>query len=124
MINEPRSGPPKSSSPLPPSIEEDGWGEILVKSEGKKIKFRDVVLLPEKALPWDWKWSDDEGMDHSPGIREIDLDHYILSHSPFPHTVILTTGRFWSSPGSSEQETVPPRSRHKGSLYSRDSRGN
>jgi hypothetical protein len=76
-----------------PSIEESGWGEIYVMSEGKRIKFRDVVLLPEKAISWDWKWSDDEGMEHSPGVREKDLDHYILSYAPLPHAVILSTGR-------------------------------
>lgn len=76
-----------------PSIEESGWGEIFVMSEGKKIKFRDVVLLPEKAISWDWRWSDDEGMEHSPGVREKDLDHYILSYVPLPHAVILSTGR-------------------------------
>lgn len=80
-------------SQSPPSVEENGWGEIFVKTEGMKIKFRDVVLLPEKAVPWNWKWSDDEGMEHSPGIREKDLDHYILSCSPLPHSVILSTGR-------------------------------
>lgn len=83
----------KSFSRSPPSIEENGWGEIFVKTEGKKIKFRDVVLLPEKAISWDWKWGDDEGMEHNPGVREKDLDHYILSYTPVPHAVILSTGR-------------------------------
>jgi hypothetical protein len=98
MIDEPFSSIPSpqqpESGPLsPPSIDGDGWGEIFVKSEGKRIQFRDVVLLPERALPWDWKWSGDGGMDHSPGVRENDLDHYILSCAPLPHTVILSTGR-------------------------------
>lgn len=83
----------ESFSHPPPSIEENGWGEIFVKTDGKKVKFRDVVLLPEKAVSWDWKWSDDEGMEHSPGVREKDLDHYILSYDPLPQTVILSTGR-------------------------------
>ena len=90
----PSSGNPEVTARMPPpSIENDGWGEIYVKSEGRIVKLRDAVLLPEKALSWDWKWSDDEGMDHSPGIREKDLDHYILSSTPIPHTVILSTGR-------------------------------
>jgi hypothetical protein len=90
------SGKQDKNPPFPspsPSIEKDEWGEIYVKTEGKTVKLRDAVLLPEKALSWDWKWSHDEGMDHSPGVREIDLDHYILSHKPLPHTVILSTGR-------------------------------
>lgn len=80
-------------SQLQPSIEKDGWGEIYVQFQGNTAKLRDAVLLPGQALLWDWKWSDDEGMDHSPGVREKDLDHYILAYSPLPHTVILTTGR-------------------------------
>ena len=76
-----------------PTIEREAWGEIYIKIGEETTKLRDVVLLPGKALPWDWKWSDDGGMDHSPGIREKDLDHYILSHKPLPEIVILSQGR-------------------------------
>lgn len=85
---------PHSNSPSQPVIEKSGWGEIEVREKDTIVKLRDAVLLPEKALSWNWKWSDDEGMDHRPGIREKDLDHYILSSTPLPHTVILSTGRW------------------------------
>ncbi len=76
-----------------PSIEADGWGKITIRQGNTIQVLRDAVLLPDTALLWDWKWSEDEGMDHRPGIREKDLDHYILSSTPLPHTVILSTGR-------------------------------
>ena len=83
-----------SYSSSQPIIEKAGWGEIEVREKDTIITLRDAVLLPGKALLWDWKWSGDESMDHRPGIREKDLDHYILSSIPLPHIVILSTGRW------------------------------
>jgi hypothetical protein len=78
---------------IQPVIAQDGWGEIYVTHDGVTTKFRDVVLLPSKAIAWDWKWSEDGGMDHAPGLRKKDLDHYVLAGDPIPRIVILSTGR-------------------------------
>jgi hypothetical protein len=77
-----------------PKIISDSWGKITVGLNGQSQTFKDAVLLPGKAIAWDWNWNVNEGiMHHKPGIREIDLDHFILSQDPKPDVVILSRGR-------------------------------
>lgn len=79
-----------------PEIVSDEWRAISLRVNGVIQKFRDVVILPsndtEIALEWDWKW-DQEEMQHRPGIRIKDIDHFIFSHVPKPDVIILSRGR-------------------------------
>lgn len=76
----------------PPQIISDKWGKIVVKVNNKQHTFKDAVLLPDEAKEWNWKWNATP-MSHDPGVRKIDLDHYILSCNPKPEVVILSKGR-------------------------------
>jgi len=75
-----------------PRIVNDGWGKISVFSNGRKQEFKDVVILPRSAMEWKWDWQT-PSMSHCPGIRIVDLDHYILASPIMPDVVILSCGR-------------------------------
>lgn len=77
-----------------PLVIDDGWGQIEIAFGGKTYQFKDAVILPDKAFSWDWNWNPKDPMKHSPGIREIDIDHFLLSEGFIPDAVILSQGRF------------------------------
>lgn len=74
-----------------PKIGKNSWGEITI--EGYSTPFKDVVLLPGTAQNWDWNWSANDKMAHHPGIRVMDIDHYLLSSNVKPDVAILSRGR-------------------------------
>jgi hypothetical protein len=89
-----------------PILISDDWGEIILEVNGEEKKFKDVVILPSDiagqqiALEWNWRWQTNEqgqsvGMSHQPGIRIIDIEHYILSREDIekPDVIILSQGR-------------------------------
>lgn len=89
-----------------PTVISDEWGKIKLSINGKEAVFKDVVILPttstgkQTAIKWEWKWEKNElgqpsGMSHKPGIRMIDIEHYILSRAdtPKPEVIILSQGR-------------------------------
>jgi hypothetical protein len=79
---------------LKPMITYDEWGKIGVERRGKLENYKDVALTPRRAEAWDWDWNKQAGtMHHSPGIRQIDIDHYLLSSPHIPEVVILSQGR-------------------------------
>lgn len=85
---------------LQPDIVSDEWGEIILEFNGIEKKFRDVVILPsQEPVKWHWKWQKDGknrsvGMSHVPGIRIVDVEHYILSQlEEQPDVIILSKGR-------------------------------
>lgn len=93
-----------------PQILDDGWGWIKLLVNGKEEQFGgvpkyprgDVVILPydqknkkQRVVPWNWHWGKDTvgPMDHKPGVRRVDLDHFLPENEPAPDVVILTQGR-------------------------------
>lgn len=67
-------------SPMPPAIDDDGWGHITVAGR----TYKDVKLWPGGARTWDWS---EHGTDHAGGIQPGDVrelldngaDHVLLS---------------------------------------------
>mmetsp|Transcript_6721 Transcript_6721/g.5987 ORF Transcript_6721/g.5987 Transcript_6721/m.5987 type:complete len:121 (+) Transcript_6721:104-466(+) len=55
--------------------------------------FKDVVILPDRSLPWDWKLNGNP-MRHDPGIRKDDILKY-MSEEELREVdeLILTQGR-------------------------------
>lgn len=88
---------------LQPEIISDQWGEIILKVDGVNQTFKDVVILPsidkkQRAVDWNWKWQTNDkgekhGMSHAPGIRIVDLEHYVLKEKEKPDVIILSQGR-------------------------------
>lgn len=82
---------------LQPEIVDDAWGTISVKVNGKIETFngsnKDVVITPNNAQAWRWDWNLQTPMRHVPGIRKVDIDHFILSQPQVPDVVILSKGR-------------------------------
>lgn len=76
------------------SIISDSWAQIIVRFEGRDHRFKDAAIVPGSAQEWDWNWNLEAGpMQHDPGLRTIDIDHFILSSPQKPDAVILTQGR-------------------------------
>ncbi len=99
---------------LTPEIISDRWGTIVVQCDGEEQTFRDVAITPGKAEEWRWDWNQNEGsMHHNPGIRKIDLDHFILtSPSEIPDVVNLSQrrghgGRNQDNPGPGALQVDP-----------------
>lgn len=87
-----------------PKIIQDSWGEITLEMHGEQQKFKDVVIVPsdlasgKMAEEWNWRWQTDEkgqsyGLRHVPGIRIVDVEHFILSKTEKIDVIILSQGR-------------------------------
>ena len=78
-----------------PLIRQNGWGWIDVETVASSSKHMgDVILLPGSVQKWDWNWNGSDyknQMHHLPGIRQIDIDHLLLTSEP--DVVILSKGR-------------------------------
>ena len=76
------------------NIISDSWAQIIIRFDGRDHSFKDAAIVPGSAQEWDWNWNLEAGpMKHKPGIRTIDIDHFILSLPEQPDAVILTQGR-------------------------------
>lgn len=62
---------------MQPYILSDEWGSILLEWENGKMQCKDTVILPNKAMEWDWGWDRNDVMHHQPGIRIKDLDYFL-----------------------------------------------
>lgn len=69
--------------PVPPAIDDDGWGHITVTGR----TYKDVKLWPGGARTWDWT---DHGTDHAGGIQPGDVRELLSNGAEH---VILSRGR-------------------------------
>lgn len=67
-----------------PRITALAWGRVEVA--GAPRPFRDVMLYPGGARPWDWRTT---GTRHRPGIQQADVDE-LLAHGA--EAVVLSRG--------------------------------
>lgn len=91
-FNKSPSTEKKIEAIAPPKIISDDWGRISVEFNGKLQEFKDAVLLPNEVKDWRWDWKN-PSMQHRPGIRIEDIEHFIMSSSVKPDVVILSRGR-------------------------------